>query len=76
MYARRSAEYVSGATRGTIPPAHGLACRLNFVNRRIPNGTYGGVGGRGLDAPSYPISCFQHELFNRMNTTNEEPIIP
>jgi len=25
------------------------------MNRRIPNGTYGGVGGRGLAAPSYPI---------------------
>jgi hypothetical protein len=24
-------------------------------NRRIPNGTYGGVGGRGLTTPSYPI---------------------
>ena len=24
-------------------------------NRRIPNGTYGGVGGRGLITPSYPI---------------------
>lgn len=28
------------------------------LNRRIPNGTYGGVGGRGLTAPSYPIYCF------------------
>ncbi len=26
------------------------------MNRRIPNGTYGGVGGRGLTAPSYPIT--------------------
>jgi hypothetical protein len=26
------------------------------VNRRIPNGTYGGVRGRGLAAPSYSIS--------------------
>jgi hypothetical protein len=25
------------------------------MNRRIPNGTYGGVGGRELAAPSYPI---------------------
>ena len=25
------------------------------MNRRIPNGTYGGVGGRELGAPSYPI---------------------
>jgi hypothetical protein len=26
------------------------------MNRRIPNGTYGGVGGRRLAAFSYPIS--------------------
>ncbi len=26
------------------------------MNRRMPNGTYGGVGGRGRDAPSYPIA--------------------
>jgi len=25
------------------------------MNRRIPNGTYGGVGGRRLAASSYPI---------------------
>jgi hypothetical protein len=25
------------------------------MNRRIPNGTYGGVRGRGLAAPSYSI---------------------
>jgi hypothetical protein len=25
------------------------------MNRRIPNGMYGGVGGRGLTVPSYPI---------------------
>ena len=25
------------------------------MNRRIPNGMYGGVGGRELAAPSYPI---------------------
>ncbi|MDR6548818.1 hypothetical protein J2736_000001, partial [Paenibacillus qinlingensis] len=26
-----------------------------FMNRRIPNGTYGGVRGRGLAVPSYSI---------------------
>ena len=26
------------------------------MNRRIPNGTYGGVRGRGLVTPSYSIS--------------------
>jgi len=25
------------------------------LNRRVPDGTHGGVGGRGLTAPSYPI---------------------
>ncbi len=25
------------------------------MNRRIPNGTYGGVRGRGLGTPSYSI---------------------
>jgi hypothetical protein len=28
---------------------------LDFMNRRIPNGTYGGGRGRGLAAPSYSI---------------------
>ena len=32
-----------------------------ILNRRIPNGTYGGVGGRGLTAPSYPISVASPE---------------
>ncbi|WP_379137835.1 hypothetical protein, partial [Paenibacillus sp. sgz500958] len=27
------------------------------MNRRIPNGTYGGVRGRGLAAPSYSIEA-------------------
>ena len=29
------------------------------MNRRIPNGTYGGVRGRGLAAPSYSIDIVQ-----------------
>ena len=29
------------------------------MNRRIPNGTYGGVRGRGLAAPSYSIGVFE-----------------
>ncbi|MDQ0902887.1 hypothetical protein QFZ80_006715 [Paenibacillus sp. V4I7] len=28
------------------------------MNRRIPNGMYGGVRGRGLAAPSYSIVDF------------------
>ena len=27
----------------------------NQLKRRMPNGTYGVVGGRGLVTPSYPI---------------------
>ncbi|WP_319800732.1 peroxiredoxin, partial [Brevibacillus borstelensis] len=30
----------------------------SLVNRRIPNGTYGGVRGRGLVAPSYSILVY------------------
>ena len=33
-----------------IPEASGI-----LLNRRIPNGTYGCVGGRGLATPSYPV---------------------
>lgn len=33
------------------------------MNRRIPNGTYGGVGGRELIAPSYPIVGSEGEGF-------------
>lgn len=34
------------------------------MNRRIPDGTYGGVRGRGLDAPTYSIysPCLPHGL--------------
>ena len=28
---------------------------MPLPNRRVPNGTHGGVGGRGLATPSYPI---------------------
>jgi hypothetical protein len=30
------------------------------MNRRIPNGTYGGVRGRGLAVPSYSIAVMQN----------------
>jgi len=36
-----------------------VTLRSIFVNRRIPNGTYGGVRGRGLAAPSYSIWFFR-----------------
>jgi len=29
------------------------------MNRRVPNGTHGGVRGRGLGAPSYSIKIIQ-----------------
>ena len=32
------------------------------MNRHIPNGTYGGVGGRGLAALSYPIAVIKVEI--------------
>jgi hypothetical protein len=32
------------------------------MNRRIPNGTYGGVGGRRLAASSYPINLYSYEI--------------
>ena len=28
------------------------------LNRRVPNGTHGGVRGRGSFSPSYSIACF------------------
>ncbi|MEK5400477.1 hypothetical protein [Paenibacillus sp. FSL K6-2859] len=34
------------------------------MNRRIPNGTYGGVRGRGLAAPSYSITLFDNIVRN------------
>jgi hypothetical protein len=40
------------------------------MNRRIPNGTYGGVGGRGLITPSYPIDNngkFAYNIFIYLN---------
>jgi len=39
-----------------------------FVNRRIRNRTYGGVGGRGLDAPFYLIQF----TFDRKNTSRDD----
>ncbi len=44
--------------RNDMQEGHTL-CMLILLNRRIPNGTYGGVGGRGLTTPSYPIA--RHE---------------
>ena len=36
------------------------------MNRRIPNGMYGGVRGRGLAAPSYSISAkIDHNTYAR-----------
>jgi hypothetical protein len=32
-----------------------------FMNRRMPNGTYGGVRGRGREAPAYSILCAFNE---------------
>ncbi len=32
------------------------------MNRHIPNGSYGGVGGREFAAPSYPIHFINYEV--------------
>jgi hypothetical protein len=37
------------------------------MNRHIPNGTYGGVGGRGLAALSYPINLLLRDCFAPRN---------
>jgi len=37
------------------------------MNCRIPNGTYGGVGGRGLVTPSYSIA--HHQLSGHRKTS-------
>lgn len=41
------------------------------MNRRIPNGTYGGVRGRGLVTPSYSIVRMDYALLAE-NTIEEE----
>jgi hypothetical protein len=38
------------------------------MNRRIPNGTYGGVRGRGLVIPSYSIT--QNQIFIYHNSAS------
>ena len=40
------------------------------MNRHIPNGTYGGVGGRGLAALSYPIHFFLMRLLRPCGARN------
>ncbi len=46
------------------------------MNRHIPNGMYGGVGGRGLVALSYPIISFlkreQYKKPERQETKEEK----
>ena len=39
------------------------------MNRRIPNGTYGGVRGRELIAPSYSISDATDSLYGTIQFT-------
>ena len=49
------------------------------MNRRIPNGTYGGVRGRGLAAPSYSIPCSplfkEMELEYELNDAGAETLV-
>ena len=58
---RRGAEHNHDTNQ---QPYLGKGIAYVFMNRRIPNGTYGGVGGRELGAPSYPIyltNAFCHD---------------
>ncbi len=42
------------------------------MNRRIPDGTYGGVGRRGLVTPSYPIGGLRSSIrFLLLGTLSE-----
>ena len=44
--------YSAGTCESTLPTS---ALHAPFVNRRMPNGTYGGVRGGGRKAPTYSI---------------------
>ena len=37
----------------------GIGTSYNQLNRRVPNGTHGGVRGRGLVTPSYSIGTIK-----------------
>ena len=54
VFLPRSAEFPAGTPTPTSQRSQYASGIL--LNRRIPNGTYGGVGGRGLVAPSYPVT--------------------
>jgi hypothetical protein len=46
------------------------------MNRRIPNGTYGGVRGRGLAAPSYSINILINCItFGHFTSYRDDDII-
>jgi len=47
-----------------------------LVNRRIPNGTYGGVRGRGLGAPSYSIKGIWEDDVFFVTVVNNSAINP
>ena len=40
------------------PPRASASLAASSMNRRMPNGTYGGVGGGSRKAPTYPIERF------------------
>ena len=46
---------VSQKRVASIAGCHNANASKPLPNRRVPNGTHGGVGGRGLATPSYPI---------------------
>ncbi|MED0678253.1 hypothetical protein P4T20_02870, partial [Aneurinibacillus thermoaerophilus] len=41
-----------------------------IMNRCIPNGTYGGVRGRGLITPSYSIVCVCYASLTKQSYVN------
>ena len=46
---------VSRKRVASIAGSHSAKSVMPLPNRRVPNGMHGGVGGRGLATPSYPI---------------------
>jgi len=52
-----------------------VTLRSIFVNRRIPNGTYGGVRGRGLGAPSYSIRPLKTNTRFFANAQNDRKVV-
>ncbi|WP_210249383.1 hypothetical protein, partial [Brucella tritici] len=61
--------------RADLVPEGTSTPTLRFMNRRIRNRTYGGVGG-GPKMPSYPIFFAKPPLFVRNTETKKGPFGP